>query len=336
MRYPKDYGTVPRLLLWGLHLVWLFPWSALIWGLVRNFPKSVRAREKTQRVSLLLFIWIGIILIFFSFSSTQEYYTFPSLAAFALLIGKSLADLETGAASTRWATLGLGIMAALTLLTGAGMIALTWWGDHAAQNFTLSDTLTTNPEYYNLSFGHIHDLTPATMSYLSPLVRLAASSLIIGPLAAVLFALRKRWMVSFVLLAAMMIGVCHLYNAGMNAFEPVISSRGLAKVVQSSFRPGDKIVINDFYEKGSTLNYYTGLQVHVLDRSFGVLWYGLQDKTASKLGMTDDELLDEWTNGKRIFLFSEREPMDSFLSRHPDLKYRVLAEEGGKKIMINW
>ena len=27
MRYPRDYDTVPRFLLWTLHLVWLFPWS---------------------------------------------------------------------------------------------------------------------------------------------------------------------------------------------------------------------------------------------------------------------------------------------------------------------
>ena len=49
MRYPKDYDTVPLLLFWGLHLVWLFPWSAFTWGLVRNFPRSIRPQEKTAR-----------------------------------------------------------------------------------------------------------------------------------------------------------------------------------------------------------------------------------------------------------------------------------------------
>ena len=46
MRYPKDYGAVPRLQLWGLHLVWLFPWSAFMWGLVRNFPNRCIRRRK--------------------------------------------------------------------------------------------------------------------------------------------------------------------------------------------------------------------------------------------------------------------------------------------------
>ncbi len=337
MRYPKDAGSVPRLLLWGLHLVWFFPWSAFMWGLVLNFPKSVRPQEKTKQACLLLFIWIGVILTFFLLSnSTQEYYTFPSFAAFALLFGKVLADLETQETSPKWGLISLGVTAALTLLTGAGMIVLTWWGNHSAQEYTLSGTLTTNPARYFLAFGHVRDLTPATFSYLAPLVYKAAALLIVGPSAAFFLALRKRWMVSFLLLATMMVGLCHLYNAGLVAFEPVLGSKSLAKVVQYYYRPGDEIVINDNYEKGSTLNYYTGLQVHVMDGGFGVLWYGLHDKSAPRLCITQEELYNEWTSGKRIFLFSEEKPLQSLLSLHPDFSYRVLAEDGGKKILINW
>ena len=335
MRYPKDSGSVPRLLFWGLHLVWLFPWSAFIWGLVRNFPKSFRPQAMTQRICLLLYVWIGVILTFFTFGTTQEYYTFPSLAAFALLLGKSMADLEAGQTSPEMEIVGIGIMAVLMLATGAGMIALTWIGNHISAP-SLSATLTTNPERYYLAFGHIRDLTPATFRLLSTLVYQTAALLIVGPSAAFFFALRKRWLVSFLILAAMMIVLCPLYNAGMVAFEPVLGSKSLAKVVQYSYRPGDEIVINDFYEKGSTLNYYTGLQVHVLNDEVGVLWYGLKDKTAPKLRLTEDELLNEWRSGKRIFFFSEKNPLDSFLSRHPDFKYRLLAEDGGKKILINW
>jgi 4-amino-4-deoxy-L-arabinose transferase-like glycosyltransferase len=336
MRYPKDYDTVPRLLFWGLLLVWLFPWSAFIWGLVRYFPRSIRPQEKTAQVCLFLFLWIGIILAFLAFSTTQEYYTLPILAAFALLIGKAMSDLDARQTSTKWGIAGLGVMAAVTVSTGAALIALAWWGNHSGQANTLSGTLTTNPENYNLAFGHIHDLTPATFSILAPLVYQAAAFLIAGPAAALLFGLRKRWMVSFLLLAAMMIGLCNSYNAGMIAFEPVLSSKSLAKVVRYYYRPGDKIVINDFYEKGSTLNYYTGLQVNVMNSGFGVLWYGLKDPGAPRLSLTDDQLIQEWTSGTRIFLFSEKEPLESFLTRHPDFNYRQLAKEGGKKILVNW
>jgi 4-amino-4-deoxy-L-arabinose transferase-like glycosyltransferase len=335
MRYPKDYATVPLLLFWCLHLVWLFPWSAFIWGLVRNFPRSLHPQEKTEQACLFLFLWIGVILAFFAFSTTQEYYTFPTLAAFALLLGKALADLDAQRTFTKWATAGLVVLAVLTASTGAAMIVLVWWGN-TGQAYAISGTLTTYGEPYKLSFDHLHDLTPATFSLLAPLVYRTATLLIVGPAVAPLFALRKRWMVSFFFLAAMMIGLCHSYNAGMIAFEPVLSSESLAKVVKYYCRPGDKIVINDFYEKGSTLNYYTGLQVHVMNGGYGVLWYGLKDPAASKLNLTDETLLKEWRAGERIFVFSEKGPLESFLSRHPDFNYRLLAEDGGKKILINW
>ncbi|SPF37207.1 putative Glycosyl transferase family 39 [Syntrophobacter sp. SbD1] len=336
MRYPRDSGSVPRLLFWGLHLLWLFPWSAFIWRLVRNFPRSIHPQEMPERVTLFLFIWIGVILAFFTFGASLEYYTFPTFAAFALLFGKAMSDLDTRQTTPKGGLIGLGVMAALSLSTGVSMIALAWWGNHTAQLKTLSSTLSTHPEHYDLAFGHMTDLTSATLSHLAPLVYKTAALLIAGPSIAFVFAIRNRWMASFLLLAAMMVGVCHLCNDGLCAFEPVMGSRNLAEVINENYRPGDKIVINDFYEKGSTLNYYTGRQVYVLNGGVGVLWYGLQDKTAPKLWLTEDGLLKEWESGERIFLFTEEQPLESFLGRHHDFKYRILAENGGKKILINW
>lgn len=338
MRYPKDYDTVPLPIFWGLLLVWLFPWSAFFWGLVRNIPRTLRPREGTARVSFFLFLWIVVILAFFAFSSTQEYYIFPTLAAFALLLGKALSDIDDPAdgTSNRWGIVSLGVLTLISTLAGAALIALAWIGSHSASSNTLSGTLTVNPEHYNLAWGHMHDLTPATFAVLAPLVYRTAAFLIAGPIMAFVFALWRKWTVSFLFLAVMMTGLCHSYNAGMIAFEPVLSSKNLAKVVQYYYQPGDIVVVNDFYEKGSTLNYYAGLQLHVMNSGFGVLWYGLQDKEAPRLSLTEEELLARWRSGQRVFLFSEKGPLDSLLAKHPDLPYSVLADEGGKKILINW
>ncbi len=337
MRYPKDYDTVPLLLFWALHLVWLFPWSAFVWGLGGNFPRTLRPTDKQSAVSLFLFLWIFVILLFFTFGTTQEYYTFPTLAAFALLLGKGLSDLTSPEGATRkWGVVSLGVTAVISVGTGAALIVLAWTGNHGAAGGSLSSTLTIHPDQYNLAFGHLHDLTPATFAHLAPLVLRTAAYLIVGPLAALLFALWRRWTVCFLFLAAMMVGLTHSYTSGMSAFEPVLSSKSLAKTIQYYYRPGDMIVINDFYEKGSTLNYYTGLQVYVMNSDFGVLWYGLQDPDAPKLTLTEKELMDKWKGKHRIFLFSEKRPLQSFLARHPDLNYRVLAGAGGKEVLINW
>src|SRR5579862_9498914 len=42
LRYPRDYNTVPRALFWGLHLVWLFPWSVY-------FPAIAKLSFKPDR-----------------------------------------------------------------------------------------------------------------------------------------------------------------------------------------------------------------------------------------------------------------------------------------------
>jgi len=61
---------------------------------------TLRPEGKTARACLFLFLWIGVILTFYALSTTQEYYTFPALAAFALLLGKALADLEAAPTSS--------------------------------------------------------------------------------------------------------------------------------------------------------------------------------------------------------------------------------------------
>ncbi len=362
LRYPKDYGTVPPLLFSGLLLVWLFPWSAFMWRLVRDFPGSMLLRRLSEiraavngrktragkespyefagapdgreNLLLLLFVWIGTVLLFFSFGTTQEYYSFPVLGAFSVLLGKAMADFDSGKVSRKPGLIGLGVMAALTFLLGAAMIALI--GPESGPTPGLSHTLTVNPKYYNLSFGHLHDLTAKTFSDLAPLVYRAAGLLIAGPTTAFLLALKKRWKLSYAVLAIMMIGLCHVYNAGMIAFEPVLSSRELARVINTHYRPGDEIAINGCYEKGSSLNYYTGRQVCVLNGAFGVLWYGLGDKSAPKLWLKEGELLDKWKSGKRIFLFSECKDLKKFLGRHPDFNYRILSKNGEKEVLVNW
>ncbi|NTU47497.1 MAG: phospholipid carrier-dependent glycosyltransferase [Syntrophobacteraceae bacterium] len=339
LRYPKDYDTVPRWLFWLLHLVWLFPWSAYIWGLVRNFPRSLRPDSQTARINLFLFTWILVILAFFSFSTTQEYYTFPTLPAFSLLLGQTLAwvDSREGSEAHRKAVAGLGVLCLVGILVGGVLFVLAWYGKAAAGSAAqVSDTLTVNPDQYALSFGHVHDLTPATFGHLASLVRRTAVFLGVGPLLALLCALWKRWHLSAICLSLMMVGLLHSYHAGMVAFEPVVSSKSLARVIEYHHKPGDRIFIHQVYERGSSINFYTNIQVSIVNGHFGNLWYGSFYPDAPPIFFNDENFLPLWNSDQRIFLFSEVAPLQEFLARHPELKYRVLAEEGGKKVLVNW
>src|SRR5258708_9783791 len=54
LRYPRDYNTVPRLYFWAFHLLWLFPWSAFLAGVVQG---GFRPLDRASRVRLLALCW---------------------------------------------------------------------------------------------------------------------------------------------------------------------------------------------------------------------------------------------------------------------------------------
>ena len=93
-RYPTDYDTVPLPLFLGLHLVWLFPWSFFLPLAIKDIPRRVRNLNREDRITLFLVVWAVLVILFFCFSTTQEYYTMPSYPAFALLISCALAKAE--------------------------------------------------------------------------------------------------------------------------------------------------------------------------------------------------------------------------------------------------
>src|SRR5271163_4621406 len=129
-RYPVDYNKLPFVLYWSLHLVWLFPWSIFLPVVVRRAwtsrtrwlrgvrpaPYSVAARPARfrSRTIWLLAFYAAVILVFFSLSTNQEYYTYPVYFPLLLLTAGALASEEGEAVGVnKWLTGG---HAALALL----------------------------------------------------------------------------------------------------------------------------------------------------------------------------------------------------------------------------
>ena len=89
LRYPRDYNTVPRVWFWLFHLVWLFPWSVYFPAVLKL---SVQARGSRRQDAAAGVVLAGFILVFFTFSTTQEYYSMPCYPALALLLGSAMAS----------------------------------------------------------------------------------------------------------------------------------------------------------------------------------------------------------------------------------------------------
>ncbi|MBW4040090.1 MAG: glycosyl transferase [Acidobacteria bacterium] len=103
-RIPRDYNKLPGYLYWSLHLVWLFPWSLfapsaliLAWRnrnrlLTRPTPTQ-HAPSFTLQTIQILTLFSAFVLLFFSLSTNQEYYTFPVYLPLLMLLAAALSRI---------------------------------------------------------------------------------------------------------------------------------------------------------------------------------------------------------------------------------------------------
>ncbi len=171
LRYPRDYNTVPRIWFWLFHLVWLFPWSVYFPAVARL---SFRPVDRAGKTRLLALCWTGFVLVFFTFSTTQEYYSMPCYPALALLIGSAMAE---GGAWVRWGTRVLSVILACCAIAAAALWFMTR-GLPAPGD--ISSALSQNPDAYTLSLGHIEDLNLKSFAYLRTPLLAAAIAFLIG------------------------------------------------------------------------------------------------------------------------------------------------------------
>ena len=337
-RVPRDYDTVPLLIFWGLILVWLLPWSAFLPQALKDVPLRLRnldhALAARSRANLLFAIWAVVILVFFSFSTRQEYYTIPALPALALLIGgwlqRESQDAATGSAprAGRMSSLVLLIVGVGIFIAGTGLLLVS---KAPPAGTDLADLLRKNPQDYALSFGHIFDLTPQALGvFRGPLLAVSLAFLL-GT--ATNWALRRRARphAGNLALAAMMVVILFAVHSAFVRFSPILSSHDLAVAIRNHYRPGDTIVIRDEYEQGSTLNYYTGQPVHILHAPSANLWYGSRFPDAPRIFETPQSLAHLWTESGTVFLWTDvQNPPE--LAGLPSF---TLAYSGGKYILTN-
>jgi 4-amino-4-deoxy-L-arabinose transferase-like glycosyltransferase len=336
-RYPADYDTVPLPLFLGLHVVWLFPWTFFLPLTLKNIPRRVRNLNREDRVTLFLVVWAALVILFFCFSTTQEYYTMPSYPAFALLIGSALAKAES---RLRAGTSKSPLNATQIALTCIGLIvfvggaAAFWMTRHIAVEGDIAATLTRNPEAYALSLGHVLDLTPRSLAELRVPVIGTALTFLFGTVAALFLRRRGKHRASNVSLAFMMAAFFFFAHMSLAAFDPYLSSRALAEAIEREYTQGDVIVINGDYEGGSSINFYTRKMVYILNGRSANLEYGSYFEDAPRIFIDDEELAKMWSGSGRILLFTDSLQLDELTRAARGPVYPV-AESGGKLILTN-
>lgn len=320
-RWPRDYNTVPRYLFWLFHLLWFFPWSIYLPRLVKF---DYRGAGRAERLRLLCLCWIGFILIFFTFSTTQEYYSMPTYPAFALLIGCAMAERNNYA---RHATKVLAVVSGLALAAIVFILVNVW---NLPTPGDISGALTQNPDMYTLSLGHMGDLTVRSFAYLKLPLVLAGLAFLCGTLATV----RYREKVTHYGLALMMVLFLNAARVAMITFDPYLSSQPLAARLAGA--PPGLVIFGDQYYNFSSVFFYANLkQALLLNGRYNNLEYGSYAPGAPNVFVDDAQLRAYWHAPQRAYLILEgpKLPAIEALLGRQDL--HLVLESGGKYLFVN-
>jgi 4-amino-4-deoxy-L-arabinose transferase-like glycosyltransferase len=341
-RIPHDYDKVPLVLFWVLVAVWLIPWASFLLPAFKQMhlrtPDLKDPINARGRANLLLMISAAIILLFFSLSSRQEYYTLPALPALALLVGGWLADESSARDRSQARRAGRRISAALFIAGFAGFVvaeALYFLTKPAAPGTQISDLLIDRPGTYTLSLGHLRDLTLQSLGIFGTPLWQIGIALLSGTGLAWWFRRRGSTYKSNLALGAMMVGVLFCVHQGYVIFSPELSSKPLALAIRQQYAPGDIIVLNGPYAWGSTLNFYTGAPVHLLSANRNDLWFGSLFSDAPKVFEDAGSFAQMWNGQSRVFLFTKEFNKQDALSRIDPASVYLLARQGNKMVFTN-
>ena len=350
-RIPHDYGLTPVCLFWLYLALWIMPWAIFLPTAIADEIRTLRNRAlataREYEASLSLLLWTLLVLGFFTLSNRQEYYSLPALPALALMIGAILTRAEctssgipnpaTNRSILNWHLYALVPLTTLVAIL-CGYFALT--APHPAPGTDIVSLLAMagSTEAYNLSLSHMSDLTARAMGlFRGPLAATALGMLGIGPISYLLRRRSRTYAANLTLAAAMTITLLAAHE-GLARFYPILGSKGLALAINQAQhtrpRPDDLILIDGELTSGSTLIFYTGQQVHLINGRVNGLWFGSFWSDSPPLFETENSLRQLWAGPRRIFLLTYN-PTTRARDLNPSGAVHTLASAGGKTILTN-
>jgi hypothetical protein len=324
-RYPRDYNTVPRLWFWLYHLLWLFPWSVFFPEALRSLRNGLGPESRASRACLLALCWAGFILVFFSLSTSQEYYSMPAYPAIAMLIGAALTTESV------WIERGRKALALVMALAATAAAAILIAVRNVPTPGDISRALTQNPDLYTLSLGHMGDLTLRSFAYLRLPLALAAVAFLIGAISSWLW----RGIRANIGIAVMMVLFFHAARLALIVFDPYLGSRPLASALLAS--PKGELIADDQYYTWSSVFFYANRRAYLLNGRVNNLEYGSNAPDAPRNVFIDDaQFVRMWRDpATRYYLLADRTAMPRFDTLVGPASLHTVAESGGKYLFSN-
>jgi 4-amino-4-deoxy-L-arabinose transferase-like glycosyltransferase len=322
LRYPRDYNTVPRLYFWLFNLLWLFPWSVYF---PATLKLSYRPIDRAGRARLLALCWTGFLLVFFTFSTTQEYYSMPCYPALCLLLGSAMAF------GGPWIRRGTHVLTALAGVAASALVAILVSVRNLPTPGDIAAALTERLPNYTLALAHMEDLNLRSFAYLRAPLMLAAAGFLIG----LVVTFRAPAPRAFWATAAMMVIFFQAARMAMVTFDPFMSSRPLAEALIRA--PGGTLIVDHHYYTYSSVFFYADRDrdVLLLNGRFNNVEYGSYAPNAPSVFVDDAELKQLWDRPERFYLVTSQAALPHWEGLVGQQQIDLVAQSGGKLLMTN-
>jgi len=350
-RIPHDYNKQYPSLFWGLHLVWLFPWSMylplavrrlLAWWNERRSRTAAKALNFRRRSELMCFVWATVTLLFFSFSTNQEYYTYPAYMPILMLLAMVVAEAEesseaapreAGSGGRRWLVATSAALAVFSLIITAILAAGLWSSRHLPYEPDIGKVLA-KPDFQatTLSMGHMLELTGESFAALRLPTVLAVIALGIGPVLALLLRWRGRhFAATWATAATMVLFLLAAHNA-LCRFDPYLGSSTMISRLAPMLEADDHVVIYGDESFGTTLLFYLQRPIQVVGQQTS-LRFGSGYPDAPDLILTKERLLEEWNSPQEVYvLVPQHKRAEVMALLNPS---QIVVESSGKVIFRN-
>jgi 4-amino-4-deoxy-L-arabinose transferase-like glycosyltransferase len=294
-----------------------------------------------QRTTLLLSLYVTLVLVFFSISTNQEYYTFPAYLAILILIAAAFTraeeNFDTDRSSRRWIVFAHVAFMIIGFAVAAALASGLWSSRHLPFVPDIGDLLAhRDVGNYTLSMSHFFDLTDASFAALRLPAFLAAITFCFGPAAAWLLRTKKRHLAATTTVALTSTVFLIAAHIAFVRFAPMLSSKKVADKIQTLEASGaisrnNTVLMYGDQAYGSSIPFYLGRQVDLVNGRSTSMLFGSTFPDAPPIFLTGSDLLKVWGTGDRKLLFvplEKRDDVDQLLGTHKIL----LQETSGKAL----
>jgi hypothetical protein len=273
--------------------------------------------------------WTGFILLFFTFSTTQEYYSMPCYPALALLLGSAIASGDT------WLWWGTKAIASVATAAALAIAAILWLVRATPTPGDIAGALAQqDPDAYTLSLAHMGDLTLNSFAYLRLPLAVAGIAFAVGAMGA-WWRRNGKPAVPVATLVAMMVLFYHAARLALVVFDPYLASRPLAEALLKA--PPGELIVDDQYYSFSSVFFYANRKAKLLNGRVNNLVYGSYAPDAPKdVFLDDSEFQKLWKTPARFYLVADGVQLVRLKKLVGGDGLLTVAASGGKFLFTNF